>query len=335
MPAQGGPEAAPRASAARSPAAGRTPGSICRRRIAVASARRRGRRSGTPAGLRRLLGGLGLLLAGARRERAAAYPVQTRVQVVRLLQVDLDRSHEGVALLLRVVAHHAGQLIAELPRVGAEALEVRRAQLHDEVVGDDGPLAVPDRRVVVALALEGAGDLDGLDLGLEHLGEGAVDQTLETLLELLQDSHGAPPPSFSSWYCLLIVSTHREIGWFPLSARSMSVDPHSWIVEGVPGQCPARGGGAGRGRGRWGCGAWGRRRDRRCGRGRRSGCGVGALWGGVDPLQRASDGRRSTGGPLSECSGLLADRIGCEVSGGGPAQQVPTKTDVNPPSAAC
>ena len=91
--------------------------------------------------------------------------------------------HEGVALLLGVVADHAGQLVAELAGVGAEPLVVRRAQLDDEVIGYDGPVAVPDRRVVVALALEGAGDLDGLDLGLEHLREGAVDQTFETLLE--------------------------------------------------------------------------------------------------------------------------------------------------------
>ena len=30
----------------------------------------------------------------------------------------------------------------------------------------------------------------------------------------------------ASWYCLLIVSTRREIGWFPLSARSTDVDAH-------------------------------------------------------------------------------------------------------------
>lgn len=72
-----------------------------------------------------------------------------------------------------------------------------------------------------------AGDLDRLDLGLEDLGEGAVDQTFETLLETLHDSHGAPPPVSSSLYCLLIVSTRREIGWFPLSALWMSVPPHT------------------------------------------------------------------------------------------------------------
>ncbi|EFE82459.1 predicted protein [Streptomyces albidoflavus] len=30
----------------------------------------------------------------------------------------------------------------------------------------------------------------------------------------------------ASWYCLLIVSTRREIGWFPLSAPPTSVAPH-------------------------------------------------------------------------------------------------------------
>src|SRR5690606_38659399 len=126
--------------------------------------------------------------------------------------------------LLGVVAHHAGELVAELAGVGAQALVVGRAELHDEVVGHDGAVAVPDGRVVVALALERTRDLHGLDLGLEDLGEGAVDQTFATLLELLQASHGAPPPSWPSlalrvlpsycrvvlaWYCLLIVSTRR------------------------------------------------------------------------------------------------------------------------------
>lgn len=70
-------------------------------------------------------------------------------------------------------------------------------------------------------------DLDGLHLGLEDLGEGAVDQPLEALLETLHDPHGAPPPLSSSLYCLLIVSTRREIGWFPLSGLWMSVTPHT------------------------------------------------------------------------------------------------------------
>src|SRR5262249_33582597 len=148
-----------------------------------------------------------------------------------------------VPLLLGVVPHHAGELVAELAGVGAEALVVRRAQLHDEVVGDDGPVAVPDGRVVVALPLQRTGDLHGLDLGLEHLGKGAVDQTFQTLLELLQDSHGAPPPSLPScvlltWYCLLIVSTRRKIGWFPLTALSTMPTPREFpwddLFELVP-----------------------------------------------------------------------------------------------------
>src|SRR4051794_11927290 len=194
---------------------GRHGRSACRsgRRVAVATGSRA--RRGGPGGRGR---GSGRLLGGGGGERTAAHPVQTGVEVVRLLQVDLDRAHEGVALLLGVVAHHAGELVAELARVGAEPLEVRRAQLHDEVIGYDRAVAVPDGGVVVALPLERARDLHGLHLGLEHLGEGAVDQTFETLLELLQDSHEAPPPSLPSWvlrcvlltwYCLLIVSTRR------------------------------------------------------------------------------------------------------------------------------
>src|SRR5690606_30181072 len=117
----------------------------------------------------------------------------------------------------------------ELARVRAEPLEARGAPLDVEVVGDDGPVAVPDGGVVVALPLVRSRDLHAPHLGLEHLGKGAVDQTFEPLRELLQDSHGAPPPSLPScvlprapcrapltWYCLLIVSTRRPIGWFPL-----------------------------------------------------------------------------------------------------------------------
>src|SRR5690606_39514700 len=40
----------------------------------------------------------------------------------------------------------------------SEPLEVRGAQFDDEVVGDDGPVAVPDGGVVVALPLERSRD---------------------------------------------------------------------------------------------------------------------------------------------------------------------------------
>ncbi|EGJ75983.1 hypothetical protein STTU_3195 [Streptomyces sp. Tu6071] len=149
-------------------------------RVAVAG------RCGVGLGLRGLLLRLGARAGG---ERAAADAVEAGVEVLGTFQVDLDGTHERVPLLLRVVAHHARQLVAELPGVRAEALEVGGAQLDDEVVGHDGPVTVPDRRVVVALALERSGDLDGLHLGLEDLREGAVDQTFEALLEPFHDSH--------------------------------------------------------------------------------------------------------------------------------------------------
>jgi hypothetical protein len=109
--------------------------------------------------------------------------------------VDLDGTHEGVALLLGVVLDHAGQFVAELDRVRAEPLVVPCAQLDDEVVRHHGAVAVPDRRVVVTLTLQRARDLHGLHLTLEDLGEGPVHQALQPLLKALQHTHRAPPSS--------------------------------------------------------------------------------------------------------------------------------------------
>ena len=50
-----------------------------------------------------------------------------------------------------------------------------------------------DRLAVVGLALQGAGDLDRLDLAPEDLGEGALDEPSEAPLEALQDSHRRRP----------------------------------------------------------------------------------------------------------------------------------------------
>ena len=51
---------------------------------------------------------------------------------------------------------------------------------QDAVARDDGGLGVE-------LAAEGRGDLEGLQTALEGLGEGAVDDALQALLEVVQD----------------------------------------------------------------------------------------------------------------------------------------------------
>ena len=71
---------------------------------------------------------------------------------------------------------------------------VVRAELDDEVVGDEHLAVADDGPAVVGLSLQGLGDLYRLYLALEHLGEGALDQPAETPLEALHHSHEASLP---------------------------------------------------------------------------------------------------------------------------------------------
>ena len=83
------------------------------------------------------------------------------------------------------------QLVGERGVVGREPLEVDLAELDVEVVGHHPALAAEDLGVVVALALQGGGDLDGLDRGPEGACEGTGDEVLQRLLEPLQPAHAA------------------------------------------------------------------------------------------------------------------------------------------------
>ena len=72
---------------------------------------------------------------------------------------------------------------------GASRSKSGRGELDVEVVGHRSPLPAEDLRVVVALALQGGGDLHRLHRTAEDLGERAVDHALESLLETLQAAH--------------------------------------------------------------------------------------------------------------------------------------------------
>jgi hypothetical protein len=71
---------------------------------------------------------------------------------------------------------------------------VVRAELDDEIVGDEDLAVADDGTAVVGFPLERLGDLDRLDFALEHLREGALDEPTETPLEALHHSHEASLP---------------------------------------------------------------------------------------------------------------------------------------------
>jgi hypothetical protein len=81
------------------------------------------------------------------------------------------------------------EVLLERATESDDALEVGGGQLDVEVVGHQPALAAQHLRVVVALALQGGGDLDGLHRAAEGPGEDAGDHGLEPLLEALQRIH--------------------------------------------------------------------------------------------------------------------------------------------------
>src|SRR6476659_8438785 len=139
-------------------------------------------------------GGVGDGPFGDRRDlgqRGAAHPEPAGGQVVALVEADRHRAGEDVGLLVRVVAEHLGELLRQRGGVRREALVVLAGELDVELVGHQPPVAGQDLRGVVDLALEGGGDLHRLHGAAEGLGEHPADHLLETVLELLQDSHAA------------------------------------------------------------------------------------------------------------------------------------------------
>ncbi len=93
-----------------------------------------------------------------------------------------------------MLLHDARELTRKRDRHAREPVEVLGGELDVEVVRDDGAPAGDDRRVLIELTLEVAGDLHGLDVGTEGLGERAIDHALELALEAVQNAHCRPPP---------------------------------------------------------------------------------------------------------------------------------------------
>ncbi len=129
--------------------------------------------------------------------RLAADPEPAGGQVVGRLERDLHRAGEHVALRVGVVLQLLGELAGQRGVVRRQPVEVDLRQLDVEVVGHQPPVAGQDLRVVVALPLQGGGDLDGLHGTAERAGEDAGDQLLQPLLEALQAAHVPPPWSGS------------------------------------------------------------------------------------------------------------------------------------------
>lgn len=119
-------------------------------------------------------------------------PVPSGRQIVRTLQLHLQRAHEGVVLRLCVRAHLLDQFLAEHHQARAVQGMIIGVELDDETVGGDGTVVTPDPGVDIALASERADELQGLHRRLESFGEGAVDPGLEAPLQLVQRSHCEP-----------------------------------------------------------------------------------------------------------------------------------------------
>ena len=189
-----------------------------------------------------------------------------------LVADDGDRTGEDVALCVGVVLELVDEVLLEGATEPEHPLEVGRGQLDVEVVGHQPALPAEHLGVVVALALERGGDLDGLHRTAEGPGEDTGDDGLEPLLEALQGVHAGPPLLALGTHCLWRGSwragfTHRPAGGVERTGRMWSRDAAappvvvraatSWMlvarttdchdVSGVC-QCPGRlGGRVGRG----------------------------------------------------------------------------------------
>ena len=113
-------------------------------------------------------------------------------------ELDVDRAHEAVALVAGVRPGGVAQLAAQRVAHLAELAVVARRQVDREVVGDDRGALHADRHVVVHLAGEAAGQLDGTDARPEGARERALHHAFQSPFEAT-DRHGT--------------EGYRHVGW--------------------------------------------------------------------------------------------------------------------------
>src|SRR5690606_13789054 len=148
----------------------------------------------------RAAAGFGLGRAGGRGDAAALGAglglEAALTHLVIALQVHGDGTDEHVALLVGVLHEHLLQLVQQRVLPGAEALEVRRVEVHGEDVRGEGAGAVQHLDLVVALPLEPLCQVERLQLAATGR-EDARHAAVEAALDPIQDPHGGP--SLSLW----------------------------------------------------------------------------------------------------------------------------------------
>ena len=105
---------------------------------------------------------------------------------------DVDGPCERVPLGGGVLLHQLRELVDECGAEPGHPLEVGRGEAHAEPVGNEDALTRDDGGLGVEFAAERRGDLERLQPALEGLGEGAVDDALQALLELVENPQRVP-----------------------------------------------------------------------------------------------------------------------------------------------
>src|SRR5215469_2069735 len=128
-------------------------------------------------------------LDGVSPDHSGPDPEQAGAQVGNPFEPHPHRADERVALLLGVLASERCQLYAYALGVDVKPVKVAGRDLDHEVVRHQGAALRDDRGPVVHLALDGARDLNRLQLRFEGTCESPFDHALEPALETLQNSH--------------------------------------------------------------------------------------------------------------------------------------------------
>ncbi len=134
---------------------------------------------------------------GAPR-RGRPHPKNPGLQLRVAVEGDLDGAAGLVALRVGVLLRSGDQLVGEGLLVAGEAFEVGAGQLDRVEVRHHRAAVAHHGGAVVHRAADRGGELDRLDLGLERLGKGAVDRSLQAALDLVEQSHSPTPRCLTS-----------------------------------------------------------------------------------------------------------------------------------------